>query len=337
MKDPLPEQSFTPRKPAEEAISCPHCHFEFKISDLADTQKDDFFRCPICGNKIPSPAMAYAPQRANYLRQIISPSFIIGIALICVAVYFLMPAPQKTQPPVVPVLPVQPPPAVPVPELQTSAPPAAKNVPAALPDPEQKTLPSAQPALPPKDPPDKMKIIKALAARYHASHTYTMAGGFVCLDMAIDLWNQLRTFGIDAKIMGGILTQNITAWNFQKLATEGNHAWVVAMPSPDEKVAIETTEGKVITLDMENSAAYFKGIAFDTPAQIKAFEFYRRKTFESCREAGQMIEDWNANIAGKPQKYEDLLARKSQITSRKQECENSFKKLKEFEDKAIYY
>ncbi|MFZ2399115.1 MAG: hypothetical protein WAW31_10700 [Smithella sp.] len=47
---------------------------------------------------------------------------------------------------------------------------------------------------------------------------------------------------------------------------------MAAKLSPTEKVAIETTAGTVIKPGMANSSAYFKGIEFDTPGEIKRFD-----------------------------------------------------------------
>ena len=55
--------------------------------------------------------------------------------------------------------------------------------------------------------------------------------------MAINVWNQLATNGIEAKIMGGNVKENISSWNFRQLVMGSNHAWVVAKLSPTEKVA----------------------------------------------------------------------------------------------------
>ena len=182
-----------------------------------------------------------------------------------------------------------------------------------------------------------MKIVELIAAMYHVTHSYTMDGGFVCLDMAIDVWNQLKTRGIDAKIMGGILTENIATWNYRQLAMDSNHAWVIVTISPTEKVAVETTAGIVIKPGMKDYPAYFKGIAFDSPAEIKRFELIRKAAYGNCRATNQMIKDWNENVAGKPMRPEDAIARQSQLEQRKADCENAFNALKEFESKAIFY
>ncbi len=185
--------------------------------------------------------------------------------------------------------------------------------------------------------PNKMKIIEQIAAQYFRSHSYTLKGDFVCLDMAIDVWNQLITHGIEAKIMGGNIRENITTWNFRQLAQESDHAWVIARLGPQQKVAIETTQGKIITPEMPNASAYFKGIEFDSPAQIKHFELLRRKMNDVCRQAQDLINDWNQNVAGKPIPAAEAIAQKSRIDQKKQECENTYQELKSFEGKAIFY
>jgi hypothetical protein len=211
----------------------------------------------------------------------------------------------------------------------SNTPPAQAITPAATPAP-QATIPETQV-------PDKMQVIERIASEFHKSHTYTLRGGFVCLDMAIDIWNQLETNGIEAKIMGGNVNENVTTWNYRQLVTESNHAWVVAKLSPTEKVAIETTEGIVIKPGMKNASAYFRGIEFDTPEQIKKFEFLMTKAKEVCREAYQMINDSNENIADKQLHPEEIIAKKSRIEQRKQDCERTLGDLKEFESRAIYY
>jgi ribosomal protein S27E len=303
-------------------IDCPHCHFEYKPDDLAHTLKNGNFKCPICGKKIPSPLAGHESSSTTPIGKYLVLVFIfLGIVAVFAVNHFSKSV-EKTTPQAIAVAPViTPPGSSPLPAQAVTAP----------------VSPAVQAALPPQQAPDKMQIIERIAAGFHKSHSYTLEGGFVCLDMAIDVWNQLKTYGIEAKIMGGNIKENITAWNYRQLAMEGNHAWVIAKLSPTEKVAIETTAGTVIKQDMKDASAYFKGIEFDDPAQIKRFELLRKKANEVCREANELISDWNQNVAGKQHKSEETIAKQSRIEQRKQDCENTFKDLKEFESKAIFY
>jgi hypothetical protein len=58
---------------------------------------------------------------------------------------------------------------------------------------------------------------------------------------------------------------------------------------------------------------------------------------EVCGEANQMITDWNQNVAGKQLHPAEIVARQSRFEQRKQDCENTFRDLREFESKAIFY
>jgi len=301
-------------------IECPHCHIEFKLDDIVHTLKKGHFKCPVCGKKIPSPLPEHQQSTPpTPIGKYLVPVFIfLGIVTAFAAIHFLTPA-DKTPPPVKTAAPVMIPP--------SSGPPPAQVIAATAP---QAVQPAPQTL-------NKMQIVELIAASFHKTHTYTLQGDFVCLDMAIDVWNQLRTYGIEAKIMGGNINENITAWNYRQLARESNHAWVIAKLSPTEKVAIETTAGIVIKPGMNNASAYFKGIEFDNLGEIKRFDSLRKKANEVCREANELIKDWNENVAGKQQKSEETIKKQSRMEQRNQECERTFGYLEEFKSRAIYY
>ncbi len=303
-------------------LECQNCKVEFNSEDIAHTLKNGKYKCPVCGTKIPDPLSASpksTPVSIN--KYILLAAIFLIIVTVLSAIYLLKPA-DKEIPVVYKTAPVVIPPTFTPPPVQSLPVPAAS-----VPE-------SAPPAI---KIPDKLQIIEQIAAKFHKTHTYTLIGDFVCLDMAIDVWNQLKTNGIDAKIMGGNVNENVTTWNFRQLARESNHAWVVAKLSPTEKAAIETTAGTVIKPGMENSSAYFKGIEFDTPAEIKRFDSLRKKANEVCRDAGELIKDWNENFVGKQRRPEEIIARKSQIEQRKQDCENTLNNLEEFKSRAIFY
>jgi hypothetical protein len=301
-------------------IECPHCHMEYDLDDLVHTLKNGHFKCPVCGKKIPSPLAEHQESRSSAtVSKYLVPVFILlGIVAAFTAIYFLMPA-DKTPPVVTTVAPAIPPPSPSPPPVKATA------------------IPPPQVALPKPQVPDKMQIVERIAAEFHKSHSYTLEGDFVCLDMAISVWNQLVTNGIEAKIMGGNIKENVTAWNYRQLAKESNHAWVVAKLSPTEKVAIETTAGAVIKPGMKDASAYFKGIEFDNPAQIKRFDRLRKKANEVCQDAGQLIKEWNENVVGKQRRSEETIAKQARIEQRKRDCESTLNDLEEFKSLAIFY
>ena len=317
-------------------IKCPHCKIEFNSEDIAYALKNGYYKCPVCEKKFPSSSSDQSKSSVLLISKskYFIPVFIIVGILAALTVFHFSKSSDKITSTVNSVTPKI---TAPLPNPA----PAPVSAPSETPAPPEK-IPELQwlqepPAPQAQQKPDKMQIVERIAAMYHASHSYTMEGGFVCLDMAIDVWNQLKTYGIEAKIMGGNIRENITAWNYRQLAMEGNHAWVIATISPDEKVAIETTEGKVIKQGTTETAPYFKGIAFDDPAQVKRFELLRKLANGNCQDALKLVNDWNENVAGKQLRPEEIIARKSRIEQRKQDCERTFDHLKEFESKAIFY
>jgi CheY-like chemotaxis protein len=112
-------------------------------------------------------------------------------------------------------------------------------------------------------------IVKGIAQEYHTTHTYLgvqtgqSSDIYVCLDMAKDVWNMVKTRGINAVIEVGNVKQNITT------IQDVNHAWVLAEVGPMQWLAVETTGGFVVTKD-ENSR-YYAGMQFDTPVDLKQY------------------------------------------------------------------
>jgi hypothetical protein len=319
-------------------LKCPHCKTEYNSEDITHALKNGNYVCPVCEKKFPSPSANNSKSTVSSTPQkkyIILALIIVGI--VAVSAFFLFfKSSDKITEKVTSVTPTITEPLSNPSPSPVSAPPVTTITQEPISTTQE---PLAEPPQTPPAPqkPDKMQIIEKIAAIYNVSHTYTLEEGFVCLDMAIDVWNQLKTFGIEAKIMGGNIRENVTAWNFRQLAMEGNHAWVVATISPNEKVAVETTAGKVIKQGTADSARYFKGIAFDDPAQIKRFELLRKSVFGNCRDASNLIDELNKDAKEKQLRPEEIIARKSQIEQRKQDCEKAFNYLKEFESKAIFY
>src|SRR3989304_1697351 len=58
--------------------------------------------------------------------------------------------------------------------------------------------------------PGKIALVSELAQKYHKSHTYSLGDEFVCIDMSLDLWNQLKTAGIRAGLMAGNVEKDIS-------------------------------------------------------------------------------------------------------------------------------
>ena len=107
---------------------------------------------------------------------------------------------------------------------------------------------------------DKAKIVSDIVKDYHSTHTYSSNDLFICGDMAIDVWNMVKSKGINAKIMIGNVHKNTSD------PKEFNHAWVVAEVEPFKWVALDPTAG-IVTIDK----LYLQGITFDNPKEFKEY------------------------------------------------------------------
>lgn len=312
-------------------IKCPQCHIEFNTDDVARTLRNGHFKCPVCEKQIPSPLVESQGKNRHFPIVKYFLSVIICVILAISAAYYVINNRNAEN-----SLPVQPPPVKSLPPVRDvpmyHPPPAALVINPATPVVSLIT-PVPKSSLPPQD---KLQLVEKIAADFHKTHTYMLEDRFVCLDMAINVWNQLMTNGIEAKIMGGTLKEDIMTWSYRLLVLDGDHAWVVAKISPTDKVAVETTSGIVIKPGMKNSSLYFKGIEFDNPAQVKEFENLRTR-LEMCKEAHELVEDWNKNIAGEKRATVELIEKKSKTEQRIQDCANVINALDKFKSRVIYY
>jgi hypothetical protein len=315
-------------------VKCPNCQVEFESKDLAQTAKNGCFECPVCGKKIPSP-LADSPPHNNKFP--LFPILISCVILVILGSLYLFYNREtrsdfsrenqtvNKNPQVNDTINHNKQPAAPVENSKLST---------ILPGTTPATVSNVD-AAPPLD---KKQIVKKIAAEFHKTHTYTLEGDFVCLDMAIDVWNQLMTNGIEAKIMSGNVKENIMTWNYRQLLKENTHAWVVAKLSPTEKVAVETTAGVVIEQGMKNYAAYFKGIEFNNPAEVKKFISLCKKGNSLCQDAQKMLTEWKDNeLAGKQRVSRETIAKKAQLEQRLRDCESARNDLDEFKSRAIFY
>ena len=148
-------------------------------------------------------------------------------------------------------------------------------------------------------PAEKIQIISEIAKEYNQSHTYSKKDLFVCVDMAIDVWNMLKTRGINAKIWAGRVDEDITQLEPLPFLLQINHAWVMAETSPAQWVPVETTAGVIISPTESNFSLYKYGYPFENPRRFKEFVEMRNKLTETCNEAIKMAKTWDNYYVGR--------------------------------------
>jgi len=119
-----------------------------------------------------------------------------------------------------------------------------------------------------------IQTIEQIAKEYYSTHTYQNDNVFDCDNMAQDVWNMLKTKGINSKLVLG----NID--HFGPLTLDDvNHVWLIAEVSPEEWLAIETTGGFIVY--SEDNDQYYKGYFFSNPKNYRDFlDLYNDYNFQ---------------------------------------------------------
>ena len=114
---------------------------------------------------------------------------------------------------------------------------------------------------------DNITIVKNIIEKYHQDHTYSKKDLFVCSDMAIDVWNILKSKGFDVKIKIGNI--NNSTINEKLNFTQYNHAWIM-IRIKNNLYALETTRG-IIATKSQYPIYYKKTIEFNNPLEFKNY------------------------------------------------------------------
>lgn len=178
---------------------------------------------------------------------------------------------------------------------------------------------------------DARKIVQKvsyIARKYNEDHSYSIADRFVCIDMAIDVWNQLKTAGIHAVFRMGNLDFDFPERFFMDDLRRINHIWLLVFIADGKWVPLETTSGQLITPDHPSFKRYWQGPWLKTPAQVKDFEKERNRVCESCEIAEQAIKDFNKYCAGR-RPSRDCFQLEGVCDIKDAECKRAVKKLQD--------
>ena len=169
--------------------------------------------------------------------------------------------------------------------------------------------------------------LEKIVQDYHETHIYSLVDLFVCTDTSIDVWNLVKTEGINAQICAGNIEQNLSSINntYEELS-KLNHAWVLAETDPFEWIALETTGGYLVygnstnQTDVQRNALYYYGWCFDNPSEFKKFITLRDDYFKTCDEANRLVDEFNKNYAGKIMTF-DTSEFEGRVNAKGEECE----------------
>jgi len=137
-----------------------------------------------------------------------------------------------------------------------------------------------------------IKICEEVAQEYYKTHTYVENDVFDCDNMAQDVWNILKTKGINAEIAVGNV--DLDKYDIE----DCNHVWILAEVSPNKWLAIECTGG--YTVYNEDNPRYYYGHTFKNPKALRDFsrlyETYNTQYInyiESVRFYNALVEEYN--------------------------------------------
>jgi hypothetical protein len=181
----------------------------------------------------------------------------------------------------------------------------------------------------------KARRIAKLAHDYRKTHTYSLDDRFACVDMSIDLWNQIQTAGIRAALMAGNVQTDITGFraeNMVQYVALMDHAWVVAEIELGRWLPVESTAGTIVSPLHPNYSRYFTGEFFTNPREFKSFEELRRHLFKNCLEAHQMADSFRKLVKAKPEGKQQVMEAyraRGQFEQRAGDCKEHFERIQQ--------
>jgi hypothetical protein len=181
----------------------------------------------------------------------------------------------------------------------------------------------------------KARRIAKLAYEYHRTHTYSREDRFACVDMSVDLWNQIQTAGIRAGLMAGNVETDITGLKEENMAeyvARMNHAWVVAEIELGKWLPVEATAGAIVNPLAPNYSLYFSGEFFTNPREFKSFEELRRHLFKNCWEAHKMADSFRSLVQNRAETKEEVLQAyraRGQLEQRARDCKEHFERIQQ--------
>ncbi|MGC8660194.1 MAG: hypothetical protein ACP5U1_14105 [Desulfomonilaceae bacterium] len=176
----------------------------------------------------------------------------------------------------------------------------------------------------------RIRLVDSIVKDYARSHTYSKKDLFVCVDMAVDLWNRLQTQGVKTIIKAGSVSKDMS-WlknDARSFLREMDHVWLLFEVENGKYLPLETTGGFIVFSDAPNSDRYFVGPEFDTPRQFKRFMEARNRFFTVCEQAERMRNGFNKIFAGR-RITRDSLEAKGMCEFKAEECLEAQKELLE--------
>jgi len=170
-------------------------------------------------------------------------------------------------------------------------------------------------------------LLDSILKEYRKNHTYMGNDLYDCEDMAMDVWNIVRTKGFNAKIAIGNNEKNIMT-TLETFLTEVSHSWVMAEYDTGQWMAMECTGGYLVPED-KAPHYYDSAIFLPSPAEVRDYNNYAEAANKTCDEFNSLARGWNKAVAGKVSANNQTINQvKGYMQAKEKECDGYRTKLK---------
>ena len=135
---------------------------------------------------------------------------------------------------------------------------------------------------------EDLRICEEVAKQYYETHTYIQNDVFDCDNMACDVWNILKTKGINAEIAVGNV--DLDEYDIE----DWNHVWIMAETSPNAWIAIECTGGYIVR--REDNPRYYHAHFFKNPKSLRDFSRLYETYQTQLSEYNRAIDFYNSLV-----------------------------------------
>ena len=174
---------------------------------------------------------------------------------------------------------------------------------------------------------ERADAIVEILKKYSSRNTYSELSETQCKQMSEAIWFRLAGKGIPARLAAGRVDAQVTT-AVDIFVRKANHAWVMAELSAGEWVALETTNGTVVSKEM-NQLYYVGGVFFQRPEDVYRFDGARRKLRQYAKKYDADKARYERDAKGQTymvgsKKHKEMLKRREELEALRKKMEEQY-------------
>lgn len=174
---------------------------------------------------------------------------------------------------------------------------------------------------------ERADAIIEILKKYSSRNTYSELSETQCKQMSEAIWFRLAGQGIPARLAAGRVDAQVTT-AVDIFVRKANHAWVMAELSAGEWVALETTNGTVVSKDM-NQLYYVGGVYFQRPEDVYRFDGARRKLRQYAKQYDADKARYDREAKGRTftvgsKKHKEMVRRREELEALRKKMEEQY-------------